>query len=205
MDRIQILDLRFAEFWLDLELNDMTLGSKDSWCTYNSMYVCVCVCVCVFPCIHKFYFSVGECVWWHVSLCVRESLVWTAGVQVFPSSSAITKSISGIIMLCRVCPTVCASVCSASCTWHTHTYTLTHTPPWVHSTLMKWKDDLRPNRWHHYQCDYVTEFGFPSSLSMVSGGLQTICLSVLEDVTANNNNRAAISLPLFCVYQSKLW
>ena len=127
MDRIQILGMCFAEFRLDVDQNDMTLGSKESWCTYNSMYLCVCVCV--FPCIHKLYFSVRECVWRHMSLCVRESLVWTAGVQVFPSSSALTKSISGIIMLCRVCPTVCASVCSASCTWHTHahTHTCTHT------------------------------------------------------------------------------
>lgn len=99
---------------------------------------------------------------WSVGVREREEERDLYEVQVCsfsPSSSAITKSISGIIVLRPVCPTVCASVCPASCTWHTHTHA--HIPQWVHSTLMKWKDNLRMNRWHQYLSNYVTEFGFP--------------------------------------------
>lgn len=112
------------------------------------------------------------------------------GVSVF-TEVAPSESVSGTVSR-PVCPAACASVSLPSCIWRTRT-PATHT----YTTLMKWKDLWR-NRWHHYQCNYVTEFEFSHPYRRIQPDPRTICFSVLEDVTAKEQSCHQLSsiLPL---------
>ncbi len=151
--------------------------------------VCVCVCVCVF-----YYFQI---------IHVWERALYELQVCRFSPPAQHQLNLYQGLLCCVLSVLLCVLQCVQSHVPDTHTRT--HTPLWVHSTLMKWKDDLQTNRWHHYQCDYVTEFGFPHPCWWLQTDSKQSASVFLEDVTANNNNRAAVNLPLFCPYQSKVY
>lgn len=129
----------------------------------------ICVCfLCKFGlCPHK----------WHV---LGVAFSGTVGVY---WSRAIQICVRDCVASCLSC---CVRFSVFTLMHRTHTHS-SNTHIHTHSTLMKWKD-LRRNRWHHYQCNYVTEFEFPHPYRWIQPDPPTICFRVLENVTAQEQN-----------------